>query len=316
MKKEMSYHSFADLGESRVDFPAKQFKTVAVVDVISKPQVRKEFNGIEELASSLLIEGQQTPIIVSPPNKDGKYVIQKGERRWRACKFAKIPFIDVIVNNKFQNEIDQTAGELIENIQREDLTALEIANALEKFIESGWKQIEIANRLGKSQKFISSYLGLNKLPDCVITLYENKVCLDIDSLNMLRKIYEIDPERCKQICKEASRKGIDRNRCRELLNKSEKSLINKSIASINLPGSTFTSAAVLSEKFHTISPESLTVEVLLRVGRRRTIGILLLDRFSKSGELAWVKVKSADSDVIYPIKASRLQILRVKKSEC
>jgi len=97
---------------------------------LSKAQVRKRFRNIEELAATLVTEGQQSPIIVSPKGEDGKYVIQKGERRWRACKHADIPTIDIIVNDKNQGELDETAGELIENIQRDDLTPLEIAEAL------------------------------------------------------------------------------------------------------------------------------------------------------------------------------------------
>ena len=67
------------------------------------------------------VEGQQSPIIVFPKNDNGKYVIQKGERRWRALRVAGIETIDIIVNEKEQSDLDETAGELIENIQRDDL---------------------------------------------------------------------------------------------------------------------------------------------------------------------------------------------------
>src|SRR5699024_994862 len=98
------------------------------------------FRNIEELAATILTEGQQSPIIVFPKNREGKFVIQKGERRWRACKYAGIETIDLIVNDKIQDNLDETAGELIENIQRDDLTPVEIAEALNLFIEEGWKQ--------------------------------------------------------------------------------------------------------------------------------------------------------------------------------
>lgn len=83
--------------------------------------------------------------MVYPKNEDGKYVIQKGERRWRACKAKDIPTIDIVVNEKEQTDLDETAGELIENIQRDDLTALEIANALQVFIDKRWQQKTLQN---------------------------------------------------------------------------------------------------------------------------------------------------------------------------
>jgi ParB family chromosome partitioning protein len=101
---------------------AKRFLPYPVDDVVFKVQVRKRFRNIEELAATLLTEGQQSPIIVFPKNEEGKFVIQKGERRWRACKHAGIETIDLVVNDKVQNNLDETAGELIENIQRDDLT--------------------------------------------------------------------------------------------------------------------------------------------------------------------------------------------------
>jgi len=314
MNKKISHEEHADICDDSLENLQKELRTVRVDDVISKPQVRREFNGIEDLASSLLTEGQQTPIIVFPPNDQGKYVIQKGERRWRACKYANIPFIDVLINYQSQSDLDQTAGELIENIQREELTAIEIANALEAFVAQGWKQVDIARRIGKSQKFVSSYLGLGRLPECVLALYEKQVCTDVDTLNILRKLYEIDPESCKQVCGEAVRKGIYRSRCRELLVSCESILRASAATAGKSPPGSGAAVNAASEKYFFISPDSLTVEVMLRIGRRRTKGVLLLDRASASEDLAWVKVKSADGEEIHSIKASRLQVLRIKKS--
>ncbi|MGL6518513.1 ParB/RepB/Spo0J family partition protein [Aeromonas caviae] len=196
----------------------KQVLSVPVEDVVSKAQVRKRFRNIEELAATLLTEGQQSPIIVSPKGEDGKYVIQKGERRWRACKHADIPTIDIIVNDKDQGELDETAGELIENIQRDDLTPLEIAEALEKFVKADWKKKDIALRLGVNNSFVSSHLSLLKMPDCVRELYDGDISSDTETLNNLRLLFELNPERCRAICAVAITDGITRKQSRELLN--------------------------------------------------------------------------------------------------
>lgn len=196
----------------------KQVLSVPVVDVVSKAQVRKRFRNIEELAATLVTEGQQSPIIVSPKGEDGKYVIQKGERRWRACKHADIPTIDIIVNDKDQGELDETAGELIENIQRDDLTPLEIAEALDKFVKADWKKKDIALRLGVNNSFVSSHLSLLKMPDCVRELYDGDISSDTETLNNLRLLFELNAERCRAICAVAKTDGITRKQSRELLN--------------------------------------------------------------------------------------------------
>lgn len=196
----------------------KQVLSVPVEDVVSKAQVRKRFRNIEELAATLVTEGQQSPIIVSPKGEDGKYVIQKGERRWRACKHADIPTIDIIVNDKDQGELDETAGELIENIQRDDLTPLEIAEALDKFAKADWKKKDIALRLGVNNSFVSSHLSLLKMPDCVRELYDGDISSDTETLNNLRLLFELNAERCRAICAVAITDGITRKQSRELLN--------------------------------------------------------------------------------------------------
>ncbi|WP_425339427.1 ParB/RepB/Spo0J family partition protein [Photorhabdus khanii] len=208
----------SDLAKAAKGKKGKEVLTVPVDDVVSKVQVRKRFRNIEELAATMLTEGQQSPIIVFPKNEEGKFVIQKGERRWRACKHAGIDTIDLVVNDKVQNNLDETAGELIENIQRDDLTPVEIAEALNLFIEDGWKQKDIADRLGKNITFVSTHLSLLKLPDCVRELYDNEICSDTETLNNLRLLFDMNEERCRAVCAVAMSDGITRKQSRELLN--------------------------------------------------------------------------------------------------
>ena len=202
---------------SRRSKGAKEVLVLDTADVVPKDgQVREKFAGIEELADSIKSHGQEQPIIVYPKDANGKYRIQKGERRWRACKQAGVP-VEAIVNKKDQDELDETAGELIENIQRENLTPMEIAKGIQKFIDEDWKAVDVAKRLGKSRGFISQHLSLLKLPECVQKLYEEEVTADPESLNSLRQIYQIAPEKAERICEKALVDGISRKACRELL---------------------------------------------------------------------------------------------------
>lgn len=191
---------------------------VNINNVISKAQVRKRFRNIEELAESLKSEGLQSPIIVSPVNARGEYVIQKGERRWRAAKLAGFDKIDVIINKKLQSEIQQVIGELVENIQRDDLTPMEIAHAIGQLVDGGQRQSDIARNLGKSRAYVSMHMALLKLPECVKELSSNELVEDADTLATLRQLYELDPAECVRVCEKVrERKGITRKQAREVL---------------------------------------------------------------------------------------------------
>lgn len=209
--------SLAQAAKASID--GKQVLKLSVNEIRPKPdQVRKAFNDIQALADSILQEGLIQPIIVSSRGVDGLYEIQKGERRWRACHLAGLQTIDAIVNEKATSDIDTVAGELIENIQRDDLTPMEIAMALQQFVDTGWKQKDIAKRIGKTVPFVSSHLSLLKLPEAVLTLYQQSVTQDPETLNNLRLLFDLSPQHCEQLCSTALTDGISRLRSREALN--------------------------------------------------------------------------------------------------
>lgn len=202
---------------SRRSKGAKEVLVLNTDEVIPKEgQVRQAFKGIEELAESIKVNGQEQPIIVYPKGEDGNYRIQKGERRWRACKLAGLT-IEAIVSKKELTDLEETAGELIENIQREDLTPMEIALGLQKFIDADWKAIDVAKRLGKSRSYVSQHLALLKLPECVKRLYDEGVTTDAEALNSLRQLYDLEPEKTATVCEKAMDEGITRKACRKLL---------------------------------------------------------------------------------------------------
>lgn len=305
---------------------SKSVLTVPVDEVQPKPQIRKQFSNIDALAESLLVEGQQTPIIVYPQNKEGKYLIQKGERRWRACKHANISTIDIIVNNRKLTPLDETAGELIENIQREDLTAMEIAAALNEFIDQGWKQVDIARRLGKSPKFVSAHLGLLKLPECVITIYEEGTTADTDTLNILRQLHELAPEKCRALCQEAKRQGINRKRAREVLNETLPELgaandtpktpsPTPSDTPANRQASMPRPRTVLQPpQWQEAQPDQLCFIVkIIRGEHQHQSGLLLTDRVSANGRAVWLRTESGSSCILC-VDISEVKLVRIEKS--
>lgn len=201
-----------------------------VEDVVPQDvQVRTIFKDIEELGESIKAEGQIQPIVVSPMDKGGKYRIQKGERRWRAHIAAGLTHIDAIVRDDPVSDLDRTSGELAENIQRDNLKPMEIALALNEFKEAGWSVNSIAERIKRNKVYVSTHLSLLKMPECVKQIYDTSLVMDVDTLNILRSIFELDERKCKALCNLAvEQEGVSRRQCREILNDIKKEIKSES----------------------------------------------------------------------------------------
>jgi len=194
----------------------KLITTVETSLVVPKEQVRKDFSNIEGLAQSIVVSGQISPIIVSPADENGLYEIQKGERRWRACKSIGRT-IDIIINLSSQTHVESLVGELVENIQRESLSMIEISNAIKELSDKGLKGEEIAQMLGKSKSYVSNHLSLIHLPKLVLELVECGVTKDVELLNNLRKLHSINARQAEDICLYALKNGITRKISQDLL---------------------------------------------------------------------------------------------------
>lgn len=137
----------------------------------NKDQPRKKFTeaSLKELALSIQTHGVIQPIVVV--EKNGRFMIIAGERRWRASKLAGLKTIPAIIK-KYDN-VQMAEVAIIENLQREDLNPMEEARALKKLMEEfGWTQDVIADRLGKSRPVISNTIRLLNLEPEVIELIE------------------------------------------------------------------------------------------------------------------------------------------------
>lgn len=136
-------------------------------------QSRKNFDEekLLELAQSIKEHGLIQPIIVRAAEND-RYEIIAGERRWRASRIAGLEKISVLV--KDYGEREAAAASLVENIQREDLNALEEAEAYRELLKKhGLTQEEISRRVGKSRPFITNVLRLLTLPEEIKEMLKN-----------------------------------------------------------------------------------------------------------------------------------------------
>ena len=162
--------------EINVDSVDKGVKNISIslLDP-NKDQPRKKFDeeALNELASSIKLHGVLQPILVV--EKNGRYLIVAGERRFRASKIAGLKEIPCLIGNFSDNEIKEIS--IIENLQRKDLTPIEEAKAIKQLIdEFGWTQDVVAERLGKSRPAITNTLRLlNLCPEVVQMIEDGKL---------------------------------------------------------------------------------------------------------------------------------------------
>jgi len=136
-----------------------------------QPRTRFTEINLEELAQSIRANGVVQPIVVR--RRGLKYQLVAGERRWRASQIAGLQKIPAMVKEVADEKLLELA--LIENIQRQELNAIEEAKAYKKLIETvGLTQEMLAERVGKNRTVITTFLRLLKLPDDVQKLVEEE----------------------------------------------------------------------------------------------------------------------------------------------
>ncbi len=149
---------------------------IAIADIEINPfQPREDFNeeALKELAASIKQHGIIQPITVRKL-KNGKFQVISGERRLRASKDAGLEKIIAFVRKADDNAMLEMA--LVENIQREDLNAIEIAVSYQRLIdECDLTQDKLADRVGKNRTTVTNYLRLLKLPAEIQSGIQNKL---------------------------------------------------------------------------------------------------------------------------------------------
>ena len=172
---------------------------IDIHQIVPNPnQPRREFDeeAMEELATSIREMGIITPITLRQM-PDGKYQIIAGERRWRASQKAGLKTLPAYIRTVEDESVMEMA--LVENIQREDLNAIEIALAYQHLLETtGMTQAKISDRVGKSRTAVTNYMRLLKLPaqiqmalkDKVIDMGHARALLALDSPTLQIKLFK------------------------------------------------------------------------------------------------------------------------------
>ncbi len=155
--------------------PEGEQRLVPIAQVKGSPlNPRKDFRDEElaELSESIRTKGLVQPIIVRPnPVVNGEYEIVAGERRWRAAQKAGIHSVPVIIRELTDKEVLELA--IIENVQRQDLNAIEEATGYRDLIERfEYSQEQLSEIIGKSRSHVANTLRLLKLPVSVQALVQ------------------------------------------------------------------------------------------------------------------------------------------------
>jgi ParB/RepB/Spo0J family partition protein len=154
-------------------------------------QPRKTFDAasLRELAATIQERGVMQPISVRPHATPGRYIINYGARRFRASKLVGLTSIPAVVQSNAT-----AADQVIENLQRDALTPMEIAEFIGIELQKGRKKIDIAAAIGKSPGFVSQHVTLLELPAPLQRIFEAGRCRDVTVINELNTLYGRYPD--------------------------------------------------------------------------------------------------------------------------
>jgi ParB family chromosome partitioning protein len=236
----------------------------------NRSQPRKHFasDKLDELAASIKVNGIIQPLLVT--KKDDCYEIIAGERRWRAAQKAGLHEIPVVIREASPDAVMELA--LIENIQRQDLNAIEEAQAYRFLVDQfNISQEDIARRVGKNRTTITNALRLLKLPDVI----QQDIIEENISMGHARALLPLeDPE---------------------LINKARHEIINRQLS----VRSTEELVRKLKSNPHTIStkrpqqPDLLMSSLEEQLQQRFQSRVLIRKRGNNSGKL---EIHFSDSD--------------------
>ena len=176
-------HEVLDLAIERIDVNPHQTRSFTTA----------ELESLQELSASIKVQGILQPVTVRP-GKDGRYFLITGERRLRASKMAGKTTIPAIV--RVVSEQQAAEMTVIENLQRRDLSCIDLARAYIMLSQDfGLTQEQIGQRVGASRESVSNYMRLAKLPDLVQTYLQNgslefshaRLLLNLDDPNQMAK---------------------------------------------------------------------------------------------------------------------------------
>lgn len=197
---------------TRSTSPGTQELAIDLIDSnINQP--RKDFNPehLQELSDSIKANGIFQPILVTRTGE--RYMIIAGERRWRAAKMADLKTVPAIIKDYNQRQISEIA--IVENLQREDLNAIELAQGIKRLMDEFFlTQEKVATALGKNRSSIANVLRLLTLPSQVQGLIRTGA-LSAGHAKILASVSS--PDKCLRLANQSVNEGLSVRQLEELV---------------------------------------------------------------------------------------------------
>ncbi|MBH1829258.1 ParB/RepB/Spo0J family partition protein [Stenotrophomonas maltophilia] len=185
--------SFNDVIEAPADRAGVREIALALIDP-DPDQPRKNFDSakLAELAQSIKVYGVIQPVVVKTAGS--RFMLVSGERRWRAAALAQLETIPVVVRDDLS-----VRAQVVENLQRDDLTPFELFRAIAAELDGGTTQKELAEAYGKSKQWISDYASVAKMPPALQDALRDGRANDISALNTLSRLHKQAPEQVEKL---------------------------------------------------------------------------------------------------------------------
>jgi ParB family chromosome partitioning protein len=199
---------------------------------VNPNQPRKDFDevALSELAASIKMHGIIQPLTVSTL-ASGRFKLIAGERRFRASKIAGLKEVPVYIRDANDDNILELA--LLENLQRENLNAIEIALSYKRLMDDlDYSQDQLAERMGKDRSTVTNYVRLLKLPPDIQVAVRNGIL----SMGHARAIINVDVvDKQLFIFSEIKNKGLSVRQTEDLVRKLYTGVAAKTVAKVTLP---------------------------------------------------------------------------------
>lgn len=285
-------------------------------------QPRRTFSEqeLEELSQSIAEHGVLQPIVLRRSNENGRYVIAMGARRYRAARRAGLREMPAFVQDV---ALPDRYAQMIENIQRDDLRAPEIATFIADRLDAGDTQAEISRKLGKPKDWVSRYASIQSMPDFLRARLEGS---SIRALYELYQAWRTHPDeierRCavqdsftdaqaRQLARNVRGEGGRANPRNESQVRRPRSENSDPLPDAALPRNTVNDREAATEdqpKTRVVSQSRSAPSLAIRVRYQNRLGQLVVDRLATQGSRhAVVLVDGADREEEVPASALTIE---------
>ena len=323
MTLDFSFKDLADVA-AQGNAGAGRPRLIAIDSIDEDPdQPRRNFGEqeLDELSQSICEHGVLQPILLRRSGEDGRHVIVLGARRYRAAQRAGLHEIPAIIQDG--REPDRYA-QMIENIQRDDLRAPEIAAFIADRLDAGDAQADISRKLGKPRDWVSRYAAVQSMPEFLRARLEN---CSIRALYELYQAWRTHPDAIERLCatQDSFTDAQARQLAREVRAESDRadaqpesfagspqSARSDLVAGASLWRTPTPDAKATvddpSSTARVVSPSRSAASLTIRVRHQNRAGRLLIDRIASQGSRhAVVLVDGAEEAAEVPASALTIE---------